>query len=133
MNQLRFSGLMVIPLLVGCSIIEKTRIIDRTETELARTFIQTPQLLLNNSYGGLEEGGDVALLKLGEGDCSAVQKAFSQTRLIQPKTREHDTFLQAGLAPTTAHFHYWSDMDGADTTYLLDKTSCVLYRQAHFE
>ena len=133
MNLFRLSVLLVIPLLAACSLYEKARIVDRTETELARIFIQTPQLLLNSSYGGLEEGGYVALLRLSAGDCSQLQKAFSRTWLIQENSREHDTFRQVGLTPRTAQFHYWTDRDGADTTYLLDKTSCVLYREAHFE
>lgn len=133
MRRHRFLIFLVIPLLAACSFFEKVRIVDRTETELERPFLDSPEVLLRNSYGGLEEGGEVALLKLSDRDCSALRENLMQTRPVRPNTREYDTFRQISITPITVYFRHWTDNDGADTSYLLDAASCVLYRQAHFE
>ena len=133
MYRCRLLLFLIMPLSTGCSLYEENRIVNRTETEIERAFVNTPDVLLRNSYGGLEEGGDVALLKLSNLDCSALRQNFKQTRPVQPRTREYGTFRQLDLSPSTVYFRYWTDNAGADTDYLLDDASCVLYRQAHFE
>ena len=133
MQKYRYFILLGTLLLAGCSLYEETRIVDRTEKELARNFATTPDVLSRSTYGGLEEGGDVALIKLSDSDCSALRHDFAQTRQVQPNTREYDTFRNLDLTPSTVSFGHWTDNAGADTVYLLDNASCVLYRQAHFE
>ena len=133
MHRYRLLIFLAVPFLAACSLYEKARIVDRTETELAHPFAHSPSVLLHKSYGGLEEGGDVSLLKLGDSDCAALRQNFVQTQPLRPETREYDTFRQLDLAPATVYVRQWTDKAGADTTYLLDNASCVLYRQAHFE
>ncbi|GAB2524446.1 hypothetical protein GCM10027188_29290 [Lysobacter humi (ex Lee et al. 2017)] len=76
---------------------------DRTQTELALSFSAAPKLLASASFGGLEEGGDVALLKLGNEDCARVRRKLAGPQRLAHGSRGYDSFRLIEAPPPSVY------------------------------
>lgn len=118
--------------LVSCGHYEGRRLSSQTEKDLGVHFSVQPILLRSESYGWAEEGGDRALLQLEAVDCVQVGKRLDEEApILGPESSR--MFAALGVTPGHIRRRFEMNEQGDTREYELDESSCVLFRQAHFE
>jgi len=117
---------------------EEARLSSQVPKELGIRFSESIKLLHNTNYGGLEEGGEIALIKLGLLDCHAVYSVIEKSEhrakdKIYPNT-DLDKFLaKNGKRLNKPITSYKINKKGNTLFYAIDQSQCILARDAYFE
>jgi uncharacterized protein (DUF2249 family) len=112
---------------------EPKRLKEQTEIDLNMTFAALPELLSNESFGNFEEGGDRALLRIADHDCTKLNTILEHTEPAEVSSEYLRMFKNEGFTPSVLKTKYWINQHGDSKHYVLDFASCVLYREAFFE
>ena len=130
---MRACACIVLVAAVGCGRLQARRVAGAVEAELGIELRQRPALLALETYGWAEEGGDRALLQLGRDDCVRVAARLGTPERAD-STAEYARLLGTRhRPPTVVVSRFTQNAHGDHRHYVLDPSSCALYRLAHFE
>jgi len=111
--------------LSGCDYTEEQRVISQTEKELGIRFFNKPKMLLTETYGWAEEGGDRTLLQLNPEDCTEVSKRLKDETAMADGDA-YRLFNSIGITPKRIQRQFKFNENGDTRNYELDKASCLL-------
>ena len=130
-------------LIAGCLYLfsntaEELRLNTQIPKELGIEFTSPAELLAKSNYGGLEEGGDLSLVKLSVEDCSDSYEAiFSSKHRAKDKIfagTDVEKFLQKNkVSFKKVISSYQIDKKGNSLFYAIDRSQCLIVRDAYFE
>lgn len=112
---------------------ESRRFRSEIEENLDLQLFEVPEILDRENYGWAEEGGNRALLKLNELDCTDISKAMKRLKTGNGRAGYIEFFNKNNLNPRKLITWYKSNTHGDFTNYALDDEACILYRRYHYE
>ncbi len=117
---------------------EEQRLRSQIPKELGINFNQDIELINNKNYGGLEEGGDMSLIRLGLYDCKVAYRAIANSKdrakdRIYPNTDLDNFLTQNEIEISNPVTSYKIDKKGNTLFYALNGSQCILARDAYFE
>lgn len=112
---------------------EIRRLNGQIEKNLDIQLSSLPKLIDRENYGWAEEGGDDSLLQLNSKDCVSVKSKMHEEKEYDKKGLYSEIFSRNGFKPEKLSERLESNSHGDSVYYVLDASSCVLFRNAHFE
>lgn len=131
---LLLSALLVgIYLIINSDFIEERRLRDQVQKNLKVELTGIPKLIVRESYGFIEDGGDRALLSLNPTDCAAVSAVMTGFELSSEKSEYYEFFKQKNSFPKSLKTWRKSNSHGDFTSYALAEETCHLYRHYYYD
>lgn len=115
-------------LILDSDLVEKHRLKDQIQKNLEIELTEAPRIIDRESYGFIEEGGDIALLLLNVVDCISLHNVMEKTEKCFGSEEYYEMFEANGLKPKIVKTWYRSNEHGDFTQYVFWEPKCYLYR-----
>jgi len=107
--------------------------VNEIEEDLQISFSNQPTLIELEKYGWAEEWGEKTIFSLNEIDCNLVNSKMKGSEAYSKKSDYHDLFYRNEIYPVTVKTWVYVNDHLDIKQYILDDSSCNLYRLYHVE